>query len=66
MLKYFLRIVDYEFTAEMEDELDSIANGKTDMKTVLTEFYTGFEKDIENAERRFQRTRSSFPSRRPT
>lgn len=51
MLKYFRDIVDYEFTAEMEDELDSIANGKTDMKTVLTEFYTGFEKDLENAEK---------------
>ena len=51
MLKYFRDIVDYEFTAEMEDELDSIANGKTDMRTVLTEFYTGFEKDLENAEK---------------
>ena len=51
MLKYFRDIVDYEFTAEMDDELDSIANGKTDMRTVLTEFYTGFEKDLENAEK---------------
>ncbi len=50
MIKYFPNIVDYAFTAEMEDELDSIANGSTDLKTVLSSFYEDFEKELVNAE----------------
>ncbi len=50
MIKYFPDIVDYAFTAQMEDELDSIASGSTDMQTVLSSFYGGFEKDLANAE----------------
>lgn len=51
MKKYFPDIVDYAFTAQMEDELDSIANGSVDMKTVLEQFYGDFEKDLDNAEK---------------
>ncbi len=50
MMKYFPEIVDYAFTAQMEDELDSIASGETDMKTVLESFYDGFEKELIDAE----------------
>jgi len=51
MVKQFNNIVDYAFTARMEDELDSIAGGETDMVTVLSRFYDGFEKDLAEAEK---------------
>ncbi len=51
MVKQFHTIVDYAFTARMEDELDDIANGDVDMVTVLSRFYEGFEKDLHEAEK---------------
>jgi len=47
--KYFADIVDIEFTAQMEDELDKIANEKKDWVMVVQEFYIPFEKDLNNA-----------------
>ncbi len=35
------RLVDYSFTAEMEEELDLIANGKLERKLFLDRFYKG-------------------------
>jgi len=35
------RLVDYEFTARMEEDLDEIANGKIDRSAWLKEFYFG-------------------------
>ncbi len=42
----FPDILSLTFTAEMEDSLDQIAEGETDMITLLTEFYGPFEKDL--------------------
>jgi len=47
--QYFSDIVDIEFTARMEDELDEIANENRDWVHVVQDFYTPFEKDLENA-----------------
>ncbi|MFA4819031.1 MAG: type I DNA topoisomerase [Patescibacteria group bacterium] len=41
MEKYLANLVDYNFTAHMEDELDEIAAGDLDDKTYLKEFYFG-------------------------
>jgi DNA topoisomerase-1 len=43
---YFLDIVDYAFTAQMEDKLDTIAEGKLDWTKMLKEFYFPFEAEI--------------------
>jgi len=40
----FPQIVDYNFTAKIENELDNIANGKTKMEKVLKDFYEPFHK----------------------
>ncbi len=50
MMDYFPNIVDYKFTAEMEDELDGIENGTEDMVRVLSEIYTDFDKALKTAE----------------
>ncbi|MGI6413841.1 MAG: type I DNA topoisomerase [Syntrophomonadaceae bacterium] len=45
----FSNIVDVEFTAKMEEELDSIEEGKLDWKTVIQDFYQPFEQDLNRA-----------------
>lgn len=42
LVEHFPTIVDFNFTAEMEDELDDIAEGKKKLNTVLDEFYKPF------------------------
>ena len=50
MTQYFGEIVDTEFTAQMEDKLDSIEEGKVGWKQVLHDFYPPFEEMLEKAE----------------
>ncbi|MDZ7586316.1 MAG: DNA topoisomerase, partial [Patescibacteria group bacterium] len=55
LMKYFIQVMDYEFTAKMEKDLDEIAQGQQSSLTVLKNFYTGFAKKLievkEKAER---------------
>lgn len=51
MLKeYFKSIVDAEFSASLENQLDEIAEGKIDKNQLLSEFYEPFAKTLEHAE----------------
>ena len=43
--KHFGELIDYDFTAEMEEDLDRIANGETDRAQWLREFYFGAQGD---------------------
>ena len=45
----FKDIVDVEFTAEMEQELDNVESGSMEWVKVLDEFYPPFEKNLEEA-----------------
>ncbi len=47
LVKNFPDIDDIPFTASMEDELDNIAQGKREWQPMMKEFYTPFEKKIE-------------------
>lgn len=42
--EYFPKYMDASYTADMEDALDSIADGKTDKLTLLTTFWDEFKK----------------------
>lgn len=42
IFEYFPEIVDYKFTARMEDDLDEIANGKKEWVPVIKEFFGPF------------------------
>jgi len=44
--KHFPKIVDYNFTAEMENNLDDIAQKKQKYTTVLDSFYKPFKKNL--------------------
>lgn len=48
--EYFKGIVDEKFTAEMENRLDLIAEGKDNRNDLLSRFYTPFSKDLEKAD----------------
>ncbi|MCQ2353715.1 MAG: type I DNA topoisomerase [Clostridia bacterium] len=48
----FADIVDYKFTANMEDKLDGIENGDTPMISVLNDFWNGFRSELEIAEKK--------------
>lgn len=50
MIESFPDIVNYQFTASMEDKLDCIENGKEDLESVLSEFYKDFAKELEEAQ----------------
>ncbi len=49
MCKHFPDIVDYEFTASMEDKLDDIESGNDTMLNVLENFYDDFKKELDRA-----------------
>ncbi len=50
MLDFFPKILDVEFTAKMEHDLDEIEEGKTEWIYIIDEFYKDFEKRLEIAE----------------
>ncbi|HLS35073.1 MAG TPA: type I DNA topoisomerase [Bacillota bacterium] len=49
--RYFPEIIDVDFTADMETSLDDIEEGKTKWVQVMDEFYNGFSKRLEKAEK---------------
>ena len=50
LVKYFSDVLDYNFTAEVEDDFDNIADGKIKWQKMLEAFYKGFHPLIEKAE----------------
>ena len=46
MLKFFADLMDYEFTAHMEEELDQIGDGEQKWVDCLREYYVLLEKDL--------------------
>jgi len=51
----FTTIVDEEFTAQMENKLDDISEGKMEWKKVIREFYDPFEKTLKEAEEKLSK-----------
>ena len=49
LMKSFPTVLDLEFTAKMEDELDEIEEGKEKKINVLKRFYGPFEKELAHA-----------------
>lgn len=47
LVKHFSKVVDYEFTAKMEDDLDEIADGKIKWVPIIKEFYMPFKQNLD-------------------
>lgn len=50
LTKHFDDVVDYQFTAKVEDKFDQIAQGKVEWRAMLDEFYRHFHPRVEAAE----------------
>jgi len=48
LVEHFPKIVDFEFTAKMENDLDSIAQGDVKWQPIIKEFYDPFHANLEN------------------
>ena len=55
MEEYFKDIVDTEFTAELEDKLDTVEAGGVDWKEIIRDFYPGFKKSLDVAEQQIEK-----------
>src|SRR5690554_4253907 len=58
----FQDLMDYGFTAKMEERLDEIATGREDWKRVLDAFYAEFSRQLEQAESSDKGMRANEPT----
>ena len=61
MLESFPDIVNYKFTAEMEDRLDGIEEGENTMDKVLASFWVGFDRELEEANKKMETRELEIP-----
>lgn len=47
LVEHFPKVLDYNFTAEVEKEFDDIAEGKKEWTNVIASFYTFFHENVE-------------------
>jgi len=63
LVKHFPKIVDIKFTAEMEEDLDEIAQGKEKWVPIIKDFYNLFE---ENLQKKYQEVSKKEITEKPT
>ncbi len=61
MKEHFADIVDLKFTNHMEGELDEVESGKANWRTVLSEFYGGFSREMNDAETALEGVKLKVP-----
>ena len=61
MMERFNDIIDVEFTAHMENQLDAVEEGKRNWKELLADFYGGFSKELQQAEEALEGVRLKVP-----
>jgi DNA topoisomerase I len=57
LVKNFPEVVDYSFTAQMEDNLDKVAEGKLKWEKEISDFYSPFEKKLGIVEEKAERVK---------
>lgn len=55
VLKYFHNVVNEEFTANLEDRLDDVANGDLFWKEIIREFYVEFKDSLDIADKEIEK-----------
>ena len=61
MMERFENIINVEFTAGMEKQLDEVEEGKTPWKAVLRSFYRDFREEMQDAEKALEGVRLKVP-----
>ena len=54
LVENFKDIINVEFTADIENQFDKIAEGKEPWKQVIREFYTPFEQEVEKVDKELE------------
>jgi DNA topoisomerase-1 len=62
LVRQFGDIVDLDFTANLEDKLDNVAQGKQPWVPVVEEFYGPLKTDLDRAETEVERINSDIPT----
>ncbi|HEX7036935.1 MAG TPA: type I DNA topoisomerase [Pseudomonadales bacterium] len=62
LMEQFKNLMDYGFTAELEQELDRIAEGELEWRRVLNEFYSDFSTRLEEAQHPQRGMRANEPT----
>ena len=61
MLEQFPRIVDVDFSAQMEKNLDKIESGKADWRQTIDDFYKDFDASLQAAEKNMEGKKVKVP-----
>ena len=61
MMERFNDIIDVEFTANMEQRLDAVEEGRQEWKALMAEFYADFHREMMDAEKALEGTRLKVP-----
>ena len=61
MLEQFPHIVDVDFSAQMEKNLDKVESGKADWRKTVDDFYQGFAASLEQAEKNMEGKKVKVP-----
>jgi DNA topoisomerase-1 len=56
LVEHFTKYVDYDFTANLEDELDAVARGEEDWIPLLRNFWAPFKEQVETKDKEVQRS----------
>ena len=57
VVQFFSDVMDLDFTAKMEEELDEVSRGEREWVPMLQEFYKPFQRALETAEESMPRTK---------
>lgn len=57
LVQFFADVMDLEFTAKMEEELDDVSRGEREWVPMLGEFYSPFQKALEEAQESMPQTK---------
>ena len=60
LIENFPDVINVEFTAQMEEEFDKIAEGNENWKRVIREFYTPFEEVVKKVEKELEHVKLEY------
>ena len=60
LVENFPAVINVEFTAEMEEQFDKIAEGKEEWKKVIKDFYGPFEQVVEKVEKELEHVKLEY------
>ncbi|MGN1298818.1 MAG: type I DNA topoisomerase [Candidatus Scatovivens sp.] len=60
LVENFENIINYEFTAQIEEEFDKVAEGKENWKKIIKDFYGPFSENVEKVEKELEHVKLEY------